>query len=128
MQTHAQAHEDWLPQARPTLLMSDKRIMVLVENKMDHHWFLLFAMSLYEQQEGNQGVMVAKVYAFLYDHMPKGLTGKWAAIRGNDVMEILLCEKKELSVTRRKATSSAQAKLREPGGVDEEGLPTGGRP
>lgn len=108
-QTHAQAHADWLPQARPKLLMSDKRIKLFVENKMRHHWFLCFSMSLYEREDGNQGALVAKVYAFLYDHMPKGFTGRWAAIRGNDVMEILLCEKKELSVTRHKATSSAQA-------------------
>lgn len=90
--------------------MSDSRIGPFVEANKARHGFLWFAGAVEAHKgDASQSRMLAKLYGFLYDFLPGGFTGRWSHIRGNDVMEILLCQRKDMAVSRHKATNNVQA-------------------
>ncbi|KAJ2995491.1 hypothetical protein NUW58_g1253 [Xylaria curta] len=55
--------------------------------------------------------MMAKMYLFLRQYMPDGLTGRWAHLRGNEVMRVLLSDREEQCVSRHKVTKKIYSSL-----------------
>lgn len=51
--------------------------------------------------------MLAKLYVFLRDFMPDGLAGRWAHIRGEDVMRYL-CSSTEVATSRHRVAKDAK--------------------
>lgn len=105
----AQPDCQWLPPRHAELLMPDGRVKPFIDDHKGRHWFLAFAHALFEREDRLQSKMLAKAYAFLYDFIPHGFVHEYSHINGRDVMNIVLCEKKEMAVSRHKATQNAQA-------------------
>lgn len=103
------ANCQWLPPHQPELLMPDGRVKAFIDDNKDRHWFLAFAYALYERDNRTQSKMLAKAYAFLYNFIPHSFVGEYSHINGRDVINIVLCEKKDMAVSRHKATQNAQA-------------------
>lgn len=82
--------EDWLPHQRPDNSTSAKVITRGLLSAYSYcDWFLSRASAM-EKQEPVQARIFTKFYLFLRDFIPQGLTGRFAHIRGSDVMNLLL--------------------------------------
>ncbi|KAI3392396.1 hypothetical protein diail_5747 [Diaporthe ilicicola] len=101
---------DWLPPARPHRIF--KATKVLRRGNLHAHthrdWFLAL-VSVMESKDQIQSKMVAKLYLFLRDFIPHGLTGRFSHIQGNDVMNQLLCHFNESTMSRHKVTKYAES-------------------
>lgn len=103
------AQPDWLPQVRPEKIISghmDKRFM---KARKDHDWFMALALAMSDHGYTMQGKMFGKLYLFLRDFSPQGLTGKLAHINGKDVMDYLYGQKTDPQPSRHKLTRDANA-------------------
>jgi hypothetical protein len=64
--------------------------------------------AIYDKKKDEmQCKMFIKLYAFLREFMPRGLSDEFAHIEGNDVAQYLLCQKNEFAVSRHKFTLRA---------------------
>lgn len=81
------------------------------QSNLDAHkhrdWFLALASAM-EPINAAQSSFFAKFYLFLRDFLPRGLTGRFAHIHGNDVMRYI-CSSSEVTRSRHKATKAANA-------------------
>ncbi|KAI1421247.1 hypothetical protein F5Y12DRAFT_38940 [Xylaria sp. FL1777] len=99
---------DWLPLARSTPMLSKPMHMKFIKSHKDRDWFLCLAWAMDEHKDDQtQSRMLAKIYLLLRDYLPRGLTGKFAHIHGNDVVDHLLCHVGEHAMSRHKATRDA---------------------
>lgn len=107
--------DNWLPLARPQSALANPNLLrrADIQAKKHRDWFLAFA-SLIETEDGNQSWMLVKAYHFLRDFMPRGLTGRWSHIGGNELMALLLlCSPKDTAASRHKVTTGVEAGFRE---------------
>lgn len=85
---------DWLPYTRAPTLSTKALSTRFIQTHKHRDWFLALAWAI-EQEKGDstQSKLLSKVYVFLRDFIPRGLGphGDFAHIRGNDLMEQLLC-------------------------------------
>ncbi|KAG6354875.1 hypothetical protein INS49_003956 [Diaporthe citri] len=98
---------EWLPLLRGESILPralDKRIM---KARKDHDWFMALALAVSNHKDKVQGKMFGKLYLFLRDFHPQGLTGRFTHIRGGEVMSYLLCHVNESSLSRHKLTRDA---------------------
>ncbi|KAI0448452.1 hypothetical protein F5B21DRAFT_510133 [Xylaria acuta] len=99
---------DWLPLVRPTPMLSKPMHMKFIKAHKDRDWFLCLAWAMDQHNDGQtQSRMLAKIYLLLRDYLPRGLTGKFGHIYGNDVIDHLLCQVGEHAISRHKATRNA---------------------
>lgn len=71
--------------------------------------FLSLGVAIKGRGDNTQECMFTKFYIFLRDCLPDGLVGDLGHIRGDDVMEYLLCHKGQTAPSRHKATVYATA-------------------
>ncbi|CAJ2503080.1 Uu.00g104740.m01.CDS01 [Anthostomella pinea] len=104
----------WLPYTGEQRLVATKALHNrYIETHKSHDWFLRLADAMsVEKADPLQSKMFAKMYVFMRDFMPQGLTGKYAHIRGDDVMRHLLCHN-EHTVSRHKVSKAADTAWRE---------------
>ncbi|KAI1420211.1 hypothetical protein F5Y12DRAFT_139095 [Xylaria sp. FL1777] len=97
----------WLPSRHePPLLEGPLNHKYIKEHKIND-WFLTLHDAMPKKYEAR---MMVKVYLFLCQYMPEGLTGRWAHLRGSEVMSVLLSDE-EPSVSRHKATKKIYSSL-----------------
>lgn len=90
--------------------MTNSHVGPYVEANKHRHWFLCLSNAIYhDQKDPMQARMLAKLYAFMHDFLPDGFSGRWSHIKGEDVMSIIMSERKDMSVSRHKATQNAYA-------------------
>ncbi|KAL2282141.1 hypothetical protein FJTKL_11182 [Diaporthe vaccinii] len=87
----------WLPLARKEPILTKSFSIPFIKGRKDRDWFLKLAWALndaegYAQANAMQGRMLAKLYLFMRDYMPKGLRGPFAHISGADVMDHFLSD------------------------------------
>lgn len=107
-------HADWLPYTQQPLL-STKAMYTerFLHNHRHRDGILSLAWSTdQEQGDGLQSRWLSKVDVFLRDFIPRGLTGDYAHITGDDVMEALLCHN-ETMATRHKVAKQAHVAFAE---------------
>ena len=105
---------DWLPRARATPLLDRVLTMTWLRQRQNADCFAGLAVLMCLKRSGAyQGRILAKVYIFIREYMPRGLVGRWEHISGRDVMEYLLAGTKEQCVTRHPATKSVVAGFRD---------------
>lgn len=107
-----QNDSSWLP---PSRVENPKRIsMQLIKSTSHKDWFMNLAWNIFETyQDQTQCRMLAKVYLFLRDFLPRGFTGRYAHIRGDHVMHHLLCHEGEHASSRHRATVQADLAFKE---------------
>lgn len=101
-------HADWLPYTQQPLL-STKAMYTerFLHNHRHRDGILSLAWAMdQERGDGQQSKWLSKVDVFLCDFIPRGLTGDYAHIAGDDVMEALLCHN-ETTATRHKVAKQA---------------------
>lgn len=111
LRTTALAPKDWLPLARVEPSLTQPLSINFIKQNKHNDWFLRFALEL-SKQDDQQGRMLAKLYLFLRDFMPDGLAGRWAHIRGEDVMRYL-CSSTEVAISRHRVTKDAKTSFDE---------------
>lgn len=97
---------DWLPLARKDSGATRLSLHYIKANK-HKDWFMGLAWAIHDFDTDTQCRMLAKVVLFLRDFLPRGFVGKFAHIRGNDVMRYLLCHDGEHTMSRHKVTVQA---------------------
>ncbi|KAI1276830.1 hypothetical protein F5Y07DRAFT_408060 [Xylaria sp. FL0933] len=109
--SHATAQSTaWLPSKHePPLLDGPLTVKYIKEHKAND-WFLTLHDAMPQTYEA---WMMAKVYIFLRQYMPEGLTGRWAHLRGSEVMKVLLSDGDvgEQCASRHKATKKIYPSL-----------------
>lgn len=101
---------EWLPLKSSQTAKARVLRLSNIESRKDEDWFLAFATEM-DPTDHIQSKMVAKIYLFLRDFIPEGLTGPYAHIRGNDIMDQLLCHKKESTYSRHTVSTYANKVL-----------------
>lgn len=107
---------DWLRKPSPASKASHKLFL----DSAKHDGFLELARAIRDRETRDgapgdkedkgsiQEYMLTKFYLFMRDCFPKGLTGGYAHISGDDVMEHLLCHKGETAPSRHKLSKQAE--------------------
>lgn len=101
----------WLESHRESPFNSAKALNTTwIRNRKSEGWFLTLANAIYtEFHDQAQARMLTKLYFFLLEFMPTGLTGRWAHIDGQNVMEYLLTHTAEGGVARNTVTKGSAA-------------------
>lgn len=108
MAAYAQDAADWLPHRGPLTLTNKGVHTRYIENNRRGDWFLCLAWAIDKHKHDPvQSKMLCKLYAFMLDFMPQGLAGDFAHIRGDEVMDQLLCHC-ESTKSRHKVTRQAE--------------------
>lgn len=103
---------DWLPLARREQMLTKPLTVKFIKAQKHYDWFLALAYEMNQQKnDPTQARMLAKLYLFCRDCLPRGLTASFAHIRGGDVMNYLLCHSGEHAMSRHKLTRDAEAAL-----------------
>lgn len=107
---------DWLRKPSPASKASHKLFL----DTAKHDGFLELARAIRDRETRDkdlgdkddkwsiQEYMLTKFYLFMRDIFPKGLTGEYSHISGDDVMEHLLCHKGETAPSRHKLSKQAE--------------------
>lgn len=107
---------DWLRKPSPASKASHKLFL----DTAKHDGFLELGRAIRDRETRDAGLgdnedkgsiqeyMLTKFYLFMRDCFPKGLTGVYAYISGDDVMEHLLCHKGETAPSRHKLSKQAE--------------------
>ncbi|KAG6358149.1 hypothetical protein INS49_014033 [Diaporthe citri] len=112
MAAHANA-TDWLPRQGPLTLTTKGVHARYIENNRHRDWFLCLAWAIdKDKHDPVQSKMLCKLYAFMLDFIPQGLAGDFAHIRGDEVMDQLLCHC-ESTKSRHRVTRQAEAAFTE---------------
>lgn len=83
---------DWLPYQGPPTLSIKAVNTRYIDTHKDHDWFVQLAYAMGNvTQDSVQSKMFLKFYIFIRDFMPRGLVDNLAHIKGQDVMDHLLC-------------------------------------
>lgn len=101
--------EDWLPYAAKPTLQPKAHYSKVVKALKHRDWFIAFiwAIETSNKDNGIQSKLLFKLYFFLRDFIPQGLSGKFGHIKGDQVMEQLLCHA-ETTPSRHKVTKYAE--------------------
>lgn len=103
---------DWLPLARREQMLTKPLTMKFIKAHKHYDWFLALAYEMDQQKnDPTQAPMLARLYLFCRDYLPRGLAASFAHIRGSDVMNYLLCYPGEHAMSRHKLTRDAEAAL-----------------
>lgn len=83
---------DWLPRTIPADLPPRAQYSRSIMQEYQHKdWFIALAVAIErDKADTNQSILLAKFYIFMRHFFPRGLTGDYSHIRGNEVMEQLL--------------------------------------
>lgn len=100
---------NWLPLTRKSIFMPKPLTVAIIQSRKPNDWFFNLASSLITPTEPAQGKMLAKLYCFMLDYLPRGLTGQYGHINGNDLMTHLLCASGETAPSRHKLIKDAKA-------------------
>ena len=98
----------WLPSRHEPPLLDGPLSHKYIKERKSSDWFLTLHDAMPRKYEAR---MMAKMYLFLRQYMPEGLTGRWAHLRGNKIMRVLLSDREEQCVSRHKATKKIYPSL-----------------
>ncbi|KAK9792838.1 hypothetical protein SCARD494_06706 [Seiridium cardinale] len=105
---------NWLPSQHPPIIPTKALHLNFINANKHHDWFLRLAWAMNEDKGDElQCRMLAKVYIFLREFMPQGLTGEFAHLQGDQIMHHLLCHKGEHQMSRHKMAKEADAAFAE---------------
>lgn len=105
----------WLPYLGPKTLIWTSKAMCssLIQKRKHRDWFLALASAIELKGDPTQSKMLSKAYVFLRDFMPRGLVEDFRHIRGDDVMEELVCHSPETTVSRHRIARHAESAWKE---------------
>ncbi|KAI0103268.1 hypothetical protein GGR51DRAFT_251749 [Nemania sp. FL0031] len=95
--------------ARKTPFLARPLSMNFMQSHKTHDWFFCLACAMVTAEEPSQGKMLAKLYCFLLDFIPRGLSGQFDHVRGSDVMDHMLCSSGETAPSRHRFSKDAEA-------------------
>lgn len=131
---------NWLPYVGSKAPIWTNKAMCenLIQKRKHRDWFVAFASALHEiKKDSTQSKMVVKMYVFLREFIPRGLTAvsppfvpehssprittrlyltsmkQFSHINGGDVMEQLLCHPPESTTSRHRVGMHAEAVFKE---------------
>lgn len=107
-QVTAEPPPDWLPCVRNTPIACRESVTRFAQSQRHRNWYmaLVCAMDEHEPQNSIQSTMLFKLYFFVRDYLPRGLSSDLAHIEGNKVMGQLLSHS-ERKASRHKLTKTA---------------------
>lgn len=98
---------EWLPRIRRTPILDKPFNVNFIKAMKARDWFLTVAAAMVDEKHIFQAKMMAKVYLFLRDYMPRGLTGRFSHIQGDDVMSHLLCYTSDQAISKHRISRDA---------------------
>ncbi|KAH8745205.1 hypothetical protein F5883DRAFT_529650 [Diaporthe sp. PMI_573] len=106
----------WLPYLGPKTPIWTSKAMCssLIQKRKHRDWFLALASAIDGRGDPTQSKMLSKAYVFLRDFfVPRGLVEGFRHIRGDDVMEQLVCHPPETTVSRHRVARHAEVAWKE---------------